>query len=127
MNSRDLRRYPYGLCSVVLTSLAAISFSTLDRISVLRCPLQSTIGITCPGCGSTRCIAAFKNGDVSAAFNANPIICAAVFGLAAFLVIGIVSPIIAVRIRKWLIYVLESHMWPVLAAIVAFTIFRNLE
>jgi hypothetical protein len=56
-----------------------------------QCPLKSTIGVICPGCGLTRALVLFAQGHWKAAFDLHAF--APVFiGIGIFLVIGSILP-----------------------------------
>ena len=39
-----------------------------------RCPIYALTGLYCPGCGTARCLHSLLNGDIAAAFAANPLL-----------------------------------------------------
>lgn len=40
----------------------------------LLCPFRTLTGLTCPGCGSTRCLHRLLHGDLVGAFEFNPLL-----------------------------------------------------
>jgi len=64
------RRTARGLVLVPPVLLALFALG----ISVWSCPLRTTCGCRCPGCGLTRAFAALAGGDVSAALTWHPFV-----------------------------------------------------
>jgi Protein of unknown function (DUF2752) len=69
---RDRRRLALGGLSVVAVGAAAGFLAWhgpyLDGVS---CPSRNLTGLDCPGCGSTRCMAALLDGDLGGALDQN--------------------------------------------------------
>ncbi|MCF0219296.1 MAG: DUF2752 domain-containing protein [Muribaculaceae bacterium] len=69
---------------IVLTSAAVVGvalfvwlYSSFDPANAgwfPRCPVKTLTGYDCPGCGSQRALHALFNGDLSAAWGANPMV-----------------------------------------------------
>ncbi|MDE5942111.1 MAG: DUF2752 domain-containing protein [Muribaculaceae bacterium] len=63
--------------AVVLTAAALTAFylvfSNLTGV-MLRCPLKWATGLSCPGCGSQRALAALAEGDLAGAVRVNYIL-----------------------------------------------------
>lgn len=60
----------------ILTAAAVIGISgwvTATRLGVALpgCPFRTLTGLDCPGCGSTRCLSALTEGDLTRAFDHN--------------------------------------------------------
>jgi hypothetical protein len=77
------------------------------------CPLRSTTGILCPGCGSTRAMSRLVHGDVPAAFDMNPLLVISI----PFLIGMLCYP----RITRW-----RYLPWVVLVILIAYAVLRNL-
>jgi len=57
----------------VLASLAGL-FALADVVHFPLCPLASTFGVPCPGCGLTRATLALLHGNVRAALHFHPLV-----------------------------------------------------
>ena len=57
----------------VLASLAGL-FALALRFDFPLCPMASSFGIPCPGCGLTRATIALMHGDVRAALHFHPLV-----------------------------------------------------
>jgi hypothetical protein len=83
------------------------------------CPYRAVTGLACPGCGLTRCVHALLHGNVSAAFNFNPLVFVALPLMMAFAVApGVLGESSAARWRA-------RMAWTLLAVILAFWVWRN--
>jgi hypothetical protein len=90
------------------------------------CPLLSLTGLYCPGCGGLRSAHAFVHGDLPAAFGANAV---AVIGYGLFAVLWTIWLVRAVRGvpgADWRIRLAPLWWWATGAAVLAFTVVRNL-
>lgn len=88
------------------------------------CPLLRWTGLYCPGCGGLRGVHALAHGDLGTALQANAL---AVAGYAAFLALWIAWVAAALRGKDGLRLPLRApHWWAVGAAVLAFTVLRNL-
>ena len=83
----------------------------------LPCPIHSTTGIWCPGCGSTRALDALLHGNLPLAFNFNPLLISS----PVFIVLGVLVD--RSRFRRIL---LPVYLASLLVLIVIFTVIRNL-
>lgn len=87
------------------------------------CPFRGLTGLACPGCGSTRGLHCLLHGQVTAAFEFNPLLILAL----PFFLYGLLRYTHAAlrgRPGKW--PQLEvRHSWMLFAVIVSFWIFRN--
>jgi hypothetical protein len=59
---------------ISVVALLAASFALAVHVDFPLCPLASTCGIPCPGCGLTRATVALLHGDVGAAFHFHPLV-----------------------------------------------------
>ncbi|MFD6659137.1 DUF2752 domain-containing protein [Streptomyces parvus] len=87
------------------------------------CPLLKLTGVFCPGCGGLRSAHAFITGDLGAAFGANAIATAGYFLFAAVWVLWLVR---AWRGKPLRIGLAPAWWWGVGAALLIFTVVRNL-
>ncbi|MFE2039639.1 DUF2752 domain-containing protein [Streptomyces sp. NPDC059477] len=87
------------------------------------CPLLQYSGIYCPGCGGLRSAYAVAHGDLATAFQANA---AAVLGYAFFAVVWTVWVVRAARGRPMHIDPHPAWLWAAGAALLVFTVVRNL-
>jgi hypothetical protein len=91
-----------------------------------RCALHTATGLHCPGCGNTRATQALLRGDLAGAMRQNPLFVAALplllFGVwRAWL--GWIAP---ERLRPLPWAWRPVHTWILVAAVLAFSILRNL-
>ena len=63
------------------------------------CPLHELTGWPCPGCGATRCVRSVFNGAFAAAFPVNPLVFAALIGIALFDLYA--AAVLALRLPRW--------------------------
>lgn len=107
------RQFAIGIALGMLT-FAALMVSTPDRAgsTLPPCPFHALTGLYCPGCGTTRALAAFSHGDFFAALAWNPLLLLIVPSMLVFQWSDL-------PVRRWL-------GWGLLGAIVAFGIARNL-
>lgn len=88
------------------------------------CPLHATTGLHCPGCGSTRALAALVRGDLALAWRNNPL---AMLALLALVPWGIRQGWLALRENRFASFSLpkfggQAIVWTV----ILFTVLRNL-
>ncbi|MFJ9108088.1 DUF2752 domain-containing protein [Streptomyces sp. NPDC102283] len=87
------------------------------------CPLLKLTGVLCPGCGGLRSAHAFVHGDLGAALEANAIATAGYFLFAAVWILWLVR---AWRGQPLRIALAPVWWWGVGAALLIFTVVRNL-
>ncbi|MFC3234683.1 DUF2752 domain-containing protein [Streptomyces nitrosporeus] len=87
------------------------------------CPLLRFTGVFCPGCGGLRSAHAFAHGDLATAFGANA---AAVLGYAVFAAVWLLWVVRAAQGRQLRIGLTNTHWWAVGAALLVFSVVRNL-
>ena len=77
---------------VLLAAVAVVQVALIATgITAWQCPLKSTLGVPCPGCGLTRAMVLFAQGHWKAAIELHafaPIF----FGIGIFLVVGSILP-----------------------------------
>ena len=121
--TRRLRRVLRG-CAVLLA--AGLGYALWVQLTGLAipCPFRTITGFLCPGCGVTRLCLALLQGDLAAAWSANPAL------LLLFPVLTVLVVRLAVR------YIREGHtigpkwesalMWALIALLVVWGVVRNL-
>ncbi|MBU0691614.1 DUF2752 domain-containing protein [bacterium] len=115
-----------ALAVVALTVAAGLFLhyvNPLQQLAWLRCPVNLTTGLYCPGCGSLRAIHALLNGDIVAALSANLLAVAALPVLAG---IGVRS---LFRIIKGCSPTIRIHpivAWSIFWTVILFAVLRNL-
>jgi hypothetical protein len=62
------------LLRLLLLAPVAGGFALAVHLDFPLCPLASTLGIPCPGCGLTRATLALMHGDVNAALHFHPLV-----------------------------------------------------
>lgn len=112
-----------GALFVVIASLILLFVNPLEQLAWLRCPVNLTTGLYCPGCGSLRAIHALLNGDLLSALSYNLLTVAV---LPVLLVVGIQSLLRALQGRSSTIQVRPLVAWSVFGIVIVFTILRNL-
>lgn len=120
---------PAGLAAPVATALAALgAVAVVAAVDPSEpghyptCPLLTTTGLYCPGCGSLRAVHALAHGDVVSALGRNPLTTLAV-------------PLLVVLWVRWLAGSVHGRadrrlpsaalVWTVGAVILAFGVARN--
>ena len=77
---------------VVLAALTAMQVALSAAVTIAwQCPLKSTLGVICPGCGLTRAVVLFAQGHWKAGFDLHafaPVFC----GIGILLIIGSILP-----------------------------------
>lgn len=111
--------------AILLTVAAIVVLYCFDPMQVSfypRCPSKLLTGCDCPGCGTLRALHALSHGDVAAAWRFNA---ALFFALPAAVVFFIGD---RPRAPRWASAAAHWRYSPVilLAAIVLWTVFRNL-
>lgn len=86
------------------------------------CPSLLITGIPCPGCGGLRAVNLLTNGDVGAAMSSNALAVVFVVALAALWLRWTIRR--ARGRRAPLITLTTTHAWLILAAALAFGVFR---
>jgi hypothetical protein len=125
------------LAGIAVAAVGWVGFARLaPTLSLPGCPFLTATSLDCPGCGSTRCLAALANGDLFAAFDHNllvPFFALILFAVWVKAVAREVNPryaasnvdrTSAVSVRSTLISSYQSVAVGVLFAL--FTVARNL-
>ncbi len=73
---------------LALLFMVVSPFFPVHGLGVDLCLLHATTGLPCPGCGMTRAISAFSQGDFSAALGLNPFV---LFAWPTFLVLAVTT------------------------------------
>lgn len=95
----------------------------LEQLAWLRCPVNLTTGLYCPGCGSLRAVHALLHGDIVAALHSNLL---AVVFLPVLVGFGIRSFVYAMKDRSPAIGTPPFVAWSVFWIVILFTVLRNL-
>lgn len=99
---------------------------------LLRCPVKWATGLSCPGCGSQRALAAVMEGDLHTALTVNLLLPPLAIYLIALLACRIAAgtqkagkpATRAARMQRSLTS--PTALWTILAAVAAWTVIRNL-
>jgi hypothetical protein len=76
----------------VLAGLTAVQVALSAAVTIAwQCPVKSTLGVICPGCGLTRAVVLFAQGHWRAAIDMHAF-APVFFGIGIFLVIGSILP-----------------------------------
>ncbi len=102
---------------LALAGLAVAYVELVPNQLRLKCPIHSTTGIYCPGCGGQRWLASLLHGDFVAAWNYNQLLSLSPLLAIAYYLIAKAKP--GKRTHIVLISILS-------ALIVAFVVWRNL-
>lgn len=68
--ARALYLAPLGFVGV----LVAVRTATTQNLPMPACPVHALTGLDCPGCGTTRAVAALARFDVASAFDHNALL-----------------------------------------------------
>ncbi|MFN2532429.1 MAG: DUF2752 domain-containing protein [Pyrinomonadaceae bacterium] len=86
------------------------------------CPFRALTGLTCPGCGSTRCLHQLVHGNIASAFKLNPLLIISL----PFLIWALMRYTRnAFRNSPRRLPLRAVQIWPVVAIVAAFWFFRN--
>lgn len=96
------------------------------RLLSLDCPIRSLVGFQCPGCGSTRCVAAISAGDFSGAARSNPLLFGGLATMFLYGFFGVISPTTAARISAWVGKRQRDLAICIISVVMTFTLVRNL-
>ncbi len=112
-----------GAFGIAGASLFLAFVNPLEQLGWLRCPVNLTTGLYCPGCGSLRAIHALLNGELLSALSYNVL---AVVVLPMLLVVGIRSLFRVLSGRTIILQVHPLLAWSVFGIVIVFSILRNL-
>lgn len=77
---------------VLLAALTAVQVALTAAVTIAwQCPVKSTFGVICPGCGLTRAMVLFAQGNWKAAIDLHAF-APVFFGIGIFLAIGSILP-----------------------------------
>lgn len=116
-------------------TLAAVSVLGLGAFAVLRridpnvagnplppCPFLALTGLFCPGCGSTRCLHALVNFDLTGALAMNPLLVVSLPPLALLVLHG--AGLLPRRLLPLRNALAAPNLW--LVALIGYAVLRNL-
>lgn len=112
---RALHLAPLGFVGLLIAVRASTSYNLPTPI----CPVHALTGLDCPGCGTTRALAALARFDVAAAFDHNALLLFALLFLAA-------TWVRALRFKPWPFASHPHAPRSVFAIAAVFTLLRNL-
>jgi len=85
------------------------------------CPVHTTTGLYCSGCGSLRAIRSLLSGDVLQAWHYNPILLCCI----PIILVGVLSEVVHTK-RLSLTRIRPFLLWVWLSVILAFGVLRNI-
>jgi hypothetical protein len=109
---RRLRR----TASTLGLGATAMAMSMANLPIAPRCPVHEATGVWCPGCGTTRAVAALARLDVPAAIGSQPLLPLAT----------LVAVVATTRLRRGDPILSRRGFGAVVAVLVVFTVARNL-
>ncbi len=116
-----------ALVIVIAIALTYRNHNPLESNYFPKCPVYSTTGIKCPGCGSQRAAHHLLNGQVANAFEENPLLILAI----PYILFGMVidsTKESSDNLLKWRkILFGQKAIYVVLFIIVIFCISRNID
>jgi hypothetical protein len=127
--ARDRRHTLYGLATV-LSGIALVIFILWRFPPELysfypACPIHAYLHLECPGCGSTRALAALLHGRFTEALRLNALFVVLVLPLAVAYMAVAIRRAFRNDVFRWPA-VPQSATWTVLACASAFTVLRNM-
>lgn len=119
---RRYRRFVHSPAAAILAAAVAAAilllFPPAQYSFYPQCPIHQYLGILCPGCGTTRALAALLHGHLSQALRLNPLTTLAM-PFAIFWKLVSRKPL-------RLTHPSPVALWVTFAIVSAFTVFRNL-
>ena len=112
-----------GAFLIAVASLFLYHVNPLEQLAWLRCPVNLTTGLYCPGCGSLRAIHALLNGELLSALSCNLL---AVIALPILLISGVITLAKVLRGQSTTVSIRPLWTWTTFWAVILFTILRNL-
>lgn len=122
----EVRRGTFGLALALgVATIFGVGRFARELLN-LSCPIRSFTGLQCPGCGSTRCVAAISVGDFGGAARSNPLLFSGLALVYLYVILGTVSPPMFSRVSSW-VGERQRHFAICIGAIViSFVVLRNL-
>jgi len=73
---KDRRQFLWVIGGILFVSYLWIGYHLIygGHAGVVVCLIKKIIGIPCPGCGLTRAVVSFFNGDISTSIQTNPLV-----------------------------------------------------
>ncbi|HEU4635676.1 MAG TPA: DUF2752 domain-containing protein [Edaphobacter sp.] len=116
---RGFARNPaVAILAVVVAAAVLLLFPPAQYSFYPQCPIHQYLGILCPGCGSTRALAALLHGQLREALRLNLLTTLAI-PLAFLWKLVCRKPLRLIQPRRWAV-------WMTFTVIAAFTVMRNL-
>lgn len=115
---RIVRSPAAAILAVAITAAVLLLFPPAQYSFYPQCPIHLYLGILCPGCGTTRALAALLHGHLSEALGLNPL-------TTLTIPLAIIWELVSRKPLR-LIQPSPAALWLVFAVIAAFTAMRNL-
>lgn len=123
----SLSRSAFGALAASQVVLVIGAARVATAFITIECPIRSLTGWQCPGCGSTRCVAALGTGDFVTAFRQNVLLTVAFFGSMLICLVGVFSPAVAQQVRAAISTRQKLYAWILVLVILVFAVSRNLN
>ena len=126
MQPRKAFKWLFASVAIIVIALFYRNHNPLESNYFPKCPVYSTTGIKCPGCGSQRAAHHLLNGQVANAFEENPLLILAI----PYILFGMVidsTKESSDNLLKWRkILFGQKAIFIVLFIIIVFCIYRNI-
>ena len=112
--------------TIIIGIVAIWLFINSDFITLIpRCKVREYLGILCPGCGGTTCVANILRGNFLTAMKANIIIFIAIIYFMILNIVYIINTFKKKQILKF-VYLKEKYVYAWLAMYLVFEVVRNI-
>lgn len=115
---RILRSSAVPILAMIAAAAVLLVFPPTQYNFYPQCPIYQYLGILCPGCGTTRALAALLHGHLSEAVRLNPLTTLSI-PMAILWKFASQKPLRLVQLSP-------AALWTVFCVVAAFTVMRNL-